>query len=68
MIAYLEAYDERQIALTPRQQLEDWCLFWCLDRANPRISPVSDRRYWDLRLGPVPDESTNITWNPWKPE
>lgn len=67
IIAYLESYDERQIALAPRQQLEDWCLFWCLDRANPRISPVCDRRYWDLRLGPVPDQETNITWNPWKP-
>lgn len=66
-ISYLSGYDETQLALTPRQQLEDWCLFWCLDRANPRISPVSDRRYWDLRLGPVPDPETNITWNPWKP-
>jgi len=67
IIAYLESYDERQLALSPRQQLEDWCLFWSLDRANPRISPVCDRRYWDLRLGPVPDPETNITWNPWKP-
>jgi len=67
MIAYLEGYDERQIPLSPRQQLEDWCLFWTLDRANPRISPVNDRRFWDLRLGPVPDPETNITWNPWKP-
>lgn len=67
IIAYLESYDERQIALAPRQRLEDWCLFWCLDRANPRISPVCDRRYWDLRLGSVPDQETNITWNPWKP-
>lgn len=67
IIAYLESYDERQIALAPRQQLEDWCLFWSLDHATPRISPVCDRRYWDLRLGPVPDQETNITWNPWKP-
>src|SRR5438309_346808 len=29
IIAYLTAYDENQIALAPRQRLEDWCLFWC---------------------------------------
>lgn len=67
MIVYLESYDERQLALSPRQRLEDWCLFWSLDRATPRISPECDRRYWDLRLGPIPDLQTNITWNPWKP-
>ncbi len=64
---YLDNYDERQLNLTGWTQLEDWCLFRTLDRANPRISPVCDRRYWDLRLGPVPDPATNITWNPWKP-
>jgi hypothetical protein len=46
---------------------EDWCVFTTLDRSNPKISPQCDRRYWDLRLGPVPDPETNITWNPWKP-
>jgi hypothetical protein len=67
MITYLENYDERQPALANYQRLEDWCLFTVLDRASPRLSPVCDRRYWDLRLGPVPDPETNITWNPWKP-
>jgi len=67
IIAYLQNYDERQLPLANYQKLEDWCLFTVLDRASPRISPVCDRRYWDLRLGPVPDEATNITWNPWKP-
>src|SRR5207237_4532050 len=67
MQTYLDNYDERQLNLTPHQQLEDWCLFWVLDRASPRISPVCDRRYWDLRLGPIPAPATNITWNPWKP-
>ena len=66
-LRYVENYDERQLNLSPRQQLEDWCLFWSLDRSDPKISPVSDRRYWDLRLGPVPDPETNITWNPWHP-
>lgn len=64
---YLRGYDEAQLATAPYQTLEDWCVFTILDRSNPKISPVSDSRYWDLRLGPVPDESTNITWNPWKP-
>jgi len=67
MIAYLENYDERQPALANYQRLEDWCVFTVLDRASPKISPVCDRRYWDLRLGPIPDPATNITWNPWKP-
>ena len=67
IITYLEHYDERQINLAPRQRLEDWCLFWTLDRSEPRISPVCDRRYWDMRLGPIENYLDNITWNPWKP-
>ena len=66
IIAYLQNYDEGQLSLANYQKLEDWCLFTILDRCA-QISPVCDRRYWDLRLGPVPDPETNITWNPWKP-
>ena len=66
MIAYLQGYDEHQLNLHTWQQLEDWCLFRVLDRSNPRISPACDRRYWDMRLGPIPDENTVITVNPGK--
>ena len=66
MISYLTASAEHQLALANWQKLEDWCLFVTLHR-NTQIRPVCDRRYWDLRLGPVPDPDTNITWNPWKP-
>lgn len=63
---YLHNYDEHQLALANYQKLEDWCVFTILDR-TAGIKPVCDRRYWDVRLGPIPDPGTNITWNPWKP-
>lgn len=66
MVSYLQAYGEHQVTLANWQKLEDWCLFTTLHR-NTQIRPVCDRRYWDLRLGPIPDPATNITWNPWKP-
>ncbi len=66
MISYLQAYGEHQVTLANWQKMEDWCLYTTLHR-NTQIRPVCDRRYWDLRLGPVPDQKTNITWNPWKP-
>lgn len=66
MVTYLQAYGEHQVTLANWQKMEDWCLNTVLHR-NSQIRPVCDRRYWDLRLGPVPDPKTNITWNPWKP-
>jgi hypothetical protein len=63
---YLTAYGEHQVTLANWQKMEDWCLYTTLHR-NSQIRPVCDRRYWDMRLGPIPDPATNITWNPWKP-
>jgi len=67
MTTYLTAYGEHQVTLANWQKMEDWCLYVTLHR-NSQIRPICDRRYWDLRLGPVPNEATNITWNPWKPQ
>jgi hypothetical protein len=66
MITYLTGYSEHQVTLAGWQKCEDWCLKKVLYH-NSTIRPLCDRRYWDLRLGSVPDPETNITWNPWNP-
>jgi hypothetical protein len=66
MVTYLQAYGEFQMKTANWQKNEDWCLYTILHR-NSSIRPTHDPRYWDLRLGKIPDERTNITWNEWRP-
>lgn len=68
MICYISNYDATNTFKEGGwQKNEDWCLFKILNNHSD-IRPHHDTRYWDLRLGPVPDESTNITVNEWRGE
>lgn len=66
MLNYL-GYDAQKAVKTANwQKNEDWCLLKIL--AGAGVTPHHDSRYWDFRLGPIPDESTNITFNEWNGE